>query len=244
MSVGDILFGTGARPTSANIVFGTEPETPPPAETGSVLDYTIPVVDVGTTLIALVVHSAPILCSDPVNWRRVINGEGASSLKLTAWKRKITSATQDDSLTFLSVTAQELVGTMLAVNSVDSNLVNAVDQGEFELEANPPAAGSVASSVLDTVVTVFASDDDVAWTPPADCQEVEDYVSSVGAARSLMVAFRRAGQITVDPGPATATPATTGSTWTIVLKYLFSGVGRLTGSLSSTNSLTGTLTHD
>lgn len=241
MGLADVIYGTGDRPSGGDVVFGTQAPSP---QSGVYLNFVVSPQAVGTVLVAVVVRSDDILCSDPVNWVRKVNGRGAGNFLLDVWVRRIVSPSENPSVLFLSTVEQELVGGMLAFNDVDyDDLIEAIEDIAFVDDINPPAPGSLAESANDTAIGIWASDDAVTWTPPPGMTELDDYESSLLATRSILIAvLGGVGSFPiVDLGAATASAPTSGRAWTIILRYLAPVITVITPIASSTGRLNGVI---
>lgn len=189
--------------------------------TGSLLDMTIPAASPTATLIAIVARDAEAYCSDP-SWLKVVDGLGTGDKFLDAWIHLGEGLVEGDTLSFLSLTEQEMQGGFLvASNLAYETIIEASAHDDFASVTDAPAPIADSLQEDNTYVCGWFTSSDVVWTPPPGFTTIDTYSSSViDPTSSLLLGYRVSRDIVGDdPGDATASAPVSGRAWTLVLRF-------------------------
>jgi hypothetical protein len=218
----NIVIGADPQPDapSSNIVMGTTPSG------STLLDFIMPFAPIGSVLLIAIVRNQVIDAStNAIGWTKLIDGSGAAPTFLDVWVRtvdKTPGSRVGDVVSFLSVTPQELQGTLVILDDAKAgNLVVDVQSSPFAADVVPPAPIVNVLRSEDTILCLWSAGGSVGFAPPSGFSTIDTYTSAIVSTRSLMVARRTANfTFIVDPGSATASPAATGRAFTLSLAYI------------------------
>lgn len=213
----DITIGNAPQPdTGFDIVIGDTPG----GGGGALLEMVIPTVIDGTQLVAIVVRDDTAYCSSDA-WAIEVEDYGAGGIVIDMYSHPV-NGLQGDSVSFLSLIEQELVGGLLATRNVDMDqLIDTVGHAAFVDSDEPPAPAVEATSDNNTVICIWVTEDVVDMTAPSGMTAIDTYSSEEIGTRSILIAYAAAGDLVGgEPGAATFSAPSSGRVFTLVLNYL------------------------
>lgn len=218
---------------------GFKVEISSPGVDSSLLDFTLPSAPTGSVLLIAIVRNGAVECSD-ATWTQVVDGVGASGIFVDVFVRAVdgtAGSTAGEVISFLSMTSQELTGSVEVVTNADAtSLVYDVQHAAFTADSTPDTPSITAAQDFDTLLCLWSATTVVTLTAPSDFTSLDSYTSSSVATRSLLVAERSAiASGTVFPGSATSSAAATGRAFTIAISHIASPPGSTLTAMQAGN---------
>lgn len=213
----DVTIGSDTQPTTGLDVWISTNIS------ATLIDFVVPYAPLRSVLMIAIVRNAAINCSD-TTWTRVVDGVGSGGQFVDVFAREVdgtTGGNEGDVISFLALAPQEMLGGIVVLyNAVVSDLVYDIQHQAYTSDTTPDARSIEVPRADDTVMTIWCSTTAVDLEGPADMTELDDYGSSSFTARSIVISTMRANDIgTITPGAATSTPASTGRTWTLGIRF-------------------------
>lgn len=227
----DVVIGTAPQPDAGfNIVIGDG------APFSALLEMPIPETAEHTVLLALVVRNQETTA--PAGWTKVIDGEGDDGIFIDGYAREV-DGSEDATVVFLSLEAQELQGSLLWMTGVTvADLVESVNHIEFfnsTVLASPVSSSTHANN---TLLYVWAADSNIGnLLQPPGFETIATFTSSELIPRSILIATKTADVVGPIPSfNAVSDDLATGRVFALTIKFDPASVFTISGILSIAGS--------